>query len=216
MAEEKKALAKQKAPRPSFLYGAARLLADLITHTICPVRYHHAERLNAQDAPFIVMGNHQSLLDPILAGLPIRRYQVEFLGKKELAELPVAGWMLKKMHMIPVQRHGSDMEAMRACMRVTKRGGVLGIFPEGTRYHDGVMEQLESGVALIALRSKVPLIPVYISGKLRPFHRLDIYVGEPVQMDDLRLEGVNTETCGLLLGRISQSYADMIGAHTGE
>ncbi len=63
------------------------------------------------------------------------------------------------LHMIPVDRHHSDMEAMRACLRVTKAGGVLGIFPEGTRHKEGIMEHIESGVALIALRSGVPLIP---------------------------------------------------------
>ena len=95
---------------------------------------------------------------------------------------------------------------MRACLRVTKAGGVLGIFPEGTRHKEGIMEHVESGVALIALRSGVPMIPLYIGGKPRLFRRLDVRVGDPIAMDDLRARGVNRDTCEELLGRITETY----------
>ena len=111
-----------------------------------------------------------------------------------------------------MDRHNTDMEAMRACMRVTREGHVLGIFPEGTRHHEGLMTELESGVAMIALRSKVPLVPVYIAGKLGLFRTLHVYVGEPIMMDDLRAEGINTQTCQALLGRITQTYAALDAA----
>jgi len=94
-------------------------------------------------------------------------------------------------------------------MKVTRDGEILGIFPEGTRHHNGVMEELESGVGLIALRSRVPLIPLYITGKLKLFRRLHVYVGEPIVTEDLREQGVNKETCDMLLKRITSCYADM-------
>ena len=85
-------------------------------------------------------------------------------------------------------------------------GGVLGIFPEGTRHKEGIMEHVESGVALIALRSGVPMIPLYIGGKPRLFRRLDVRVGDPIAMDDLRARGVNRDTCEELLARITETY----------
>ena len=85
-------------------------------------------------------------------------------------------------------------------------GGVLGIFPEGTRHKEGIMEHVESGVALIALRSGVPLIPLYIGGRPRLFRRLDVRVGDPIAMDDLRERGVNRDTCEELLARITETY----------
>ena len=85
-------------------------------------------------------------------------------------------------------------------------GGVLGIFPEGTRHKEGIMEHVESGVALIALRSGVPMIPLYIGGKPRLFRRLDVRVGDPIVMDDLRERGVNRDTCEELLARITETY----------
>ncbi len=212
---EKKAVmpARDVPPKKSGLYEALRPIAAVLFHSILPVRYHNAERLDI-DAPFIVMGNHQSLMDVFIAAYPIRRYQVQYIGKKELWKYRFFGRILNSMNMIPVDRHNTDMEAMRACMRVTRQGGILGIFPEGTRYKNGVMEDLESGVAMIALRSRVPLIPMYITGKVRLFRPLDVYIGEPILMDDLRQEGINTETCHKLLGRITQTYAGLQAAHT--
>lgn len=75
------------------------------------------------------------------------------------------------------------------------------------------MEHVESGVALIALRSGVPMIPLYIGGKPRLFRRLDVRVGDPIAMDDLRARGVNRDTCEELLGRITETYRAR--RHTG-
>ena len=65
---------------------------------------------------------------------------------------------------------------------------------------------LAIGVALIALRSGVPMIPLYIGGKPRLFRRLEVRVGDPIAMDDLRARGVNRDTCEELLARITETY----------
>ena len=191
----------------SLLYEFCRRLAWLLFHTILPVRYEHVERIQI-DAPFILIGNHLSNMDPIIAALAVKRYQLHFLAKKELGQVGIARWFLTRLHTIFVDRHNSDMEAMRACMKVMREGGALCVFPEGTRHHQGLMEEIESGVALMALRSGAPLMPVYIQGKLRLFRPLKVSIGEPIPMDDLRAEGVNSETCQKLLERITQTYAE--------
>lgn len=197
----------KKQPEKSMFYTVAKQLVNFLFHTILPVKYTGKENLSL-DAPYIVIGNHTSMLDPFMVALAIKRYQVRFMSKKELEKVPVIGWLLKtKIRVIFVDRHNSDMEAMRASMKVLREGGVLGIFPEGTRHHEGLMTELESGVALIALRSGVPLVPVYIPGKLGLFRPLHVTVGEPIPMDDLRAEGVNTQTCQQLMERITQAYA---------
>ena len=198
---------KKKGGR-SLLYEFCRRLAWLLFHTILPVRYEHVERIQL-DAPFILIGNHLSLLDPVIAALAVKRYQLHFLAKKELAKVKPLRWFFTTLHTIFVDRHNSDMEAMRACMKVMREGEPLCVFPEGTRHHQGLMEEIESGVALMALRSGAPMIPVYIQGKLRLFRPLDVLIGEPIPMDDLRAEGVNSETCRQLMDRITQTYAEM-------
>ena len=164
------------------------------------------------EAPYILMANHTTMLDPFMMAAAIPQYQIRFIGKKELWKVPPFAWFANNIRAIPVDRHNTDMEAMRACMRVTREGHVLGIFPEGTRHHKGLMTELESGVAMIALRSKVPLVPVYIAGKLGLFRTLHVYVGKPIMMDDLRENGINTESCQALLGRITETYAHLDAA----
>ena len=209
----KKPSAQPQTNKDSLLYAIAKPIVGLLLKTILPVKFHNRERL-AQDPPYIVIANHSSMLDPVIIGVGVIGHQVRFIGKKELTKNKLAAWLFKQLRIIPVDRHNSDMEAMRACMRVTKEGGILGIFPEGTRHHEGLMTEMESGIGLIALRSRVPLMPVYITGKLKLIRRLHVYVGEPIPMDDLREEGVNRETCEKLMQRITQTYAAMQEAHT--
>lgn len=209
---------KKTAPAPakrSMIYAVLKPIAVLLFKTFLPVKYHHRERLQ-NDPPYIMIGNHTSLFDPVIMGVGVKKHQVRFIGKKELWKNRFVAWAFNNMNMIPVDRHNSDMEAMRACMRVTKEGGILGIFPEGTRYHEGLMTEMESGIGLIALRSRVPLIPVYIAGKVGLFRRLHVYVGEAIPTEDLREEGVNRETCELLMQRITETYAALHQAHVNK
>lgn len=200
------------AEKKSIIYTVGLPLVQGLFKTILPVRYHGLEHVSVLDAPYILIGNHLSMLDPFLLALAAPKQRIRFVGKKELWKSKIFTWIANDLKAIPVDRHNTDMEAMRACMRVVREGHVLGIFPEGTRHHQGLMTELESGVAMIALRARVPLVPVYITGKLGLFRPLHVYVGKPIGMDDLREMGVNTETCGLLLGRISETYAALDAA----
>ena len=190
----------------SFLYSFLRPFAACLQHTLIPTKYDHAERLKGLEPPYILIANHQSLLDPVPVAYPVKKYEVSFLGKKEINSNRLVKWFVTTLHMIPVDRGNTDMEAMRACMKVLRGGGILGIFPEGTRNRGGLMEHIESGVSLIALRGGAPLIPMYIEGKYAPFHRVRVHVGEPIPMDDLRADGVNSETAARLNERITETY----------
>ena len=202
----------EKKDKPSVVYSIVLPIAQALFKTILPVKFHGMENIDAVDAPYILMANHTTMLDPFMMAAAAHRYQIRFIGKKELWKFPPFAWFANSIKAIPVDRHNTDMEAMRACMRVTREGHVLGIFPEGTRHHKGLMTELESGVAMIALRSRVPLIPVYIAGKLGLFRTLHVYIGKPIMMDDLRENGINTESCQALLGRITETYAHLDAA----
>ena len=204
MAEEEK-----RMDAHSGWYTFGRAFGRVVLHTLCPTHFHNTERLQG-DAPYIVIANHTSWMDPVAVGCIIRRYEVVFLGKKELVKNSFVDWLLNRLHMIVVDRHKSDMEAMRACLKALRQGCVLGIFPEGTRYHEGVMEQTESGVGLMALRSGVPVMPVYIRGKFSPFRRTDVYCGEAIPTEDLRAEGVNAASSAALMKRITETFRWMI------
>lgn len=197
------------AEKLSPMYRFARGVAWLLCKILMPVTYHGLENVQC-DAPYILISNHNSMVDPILIAWGCFRYQIHFLGKKELESVPILRWLFNKLDMIPVDRHNMDMHAVRACLKTLKEGHVLGIFPEGTRHKKGVMEDLESGIAMIALRSKAPLVPAYMTAKPRFFRRIHLYYGAPIQTAALAEKGINKETCDELLETIRQQYRDMV------
>ena len=193
--------------RKSFLYSFAKVLAWVLFHTVYPVKVHGREHLNLQ-GPCIVIANHLSGLDPVCIAHAAKGEEITFLAKKELMKSRFSDWLLRTLHAIPVDRHNSDMSAMRACMQALKDGKVLGIFPEGTRYTKGNMEELEGGVAILALRSQVPVIPAYIHGKLRPFCLVHVYARPPMEIGDLLEIGAGKEAGDMLLSRIADLYKE--------
>ena len=193
----------------SILYEIARALAAVVFNTFLPARCIHREKLDAE-APYVVVANHRHALDPVAMAYFIRGRQIVFLGKKELGKGKFITNLLTRLHCILVDRHNTDMNAMRSCMKAVKMKKILLIFPEGTRHHEGQMEQIESGTAMIALRSKCPVIPIYFDRKLSLFRRTNLIVGDPIPTEDLQAEGINTETCEKMNGRLRETFREMV------
>ena len=196
----------------TFWYRFMYDLQAFSMHCLFRTRYHHLPRALA-DAPFILIANHNSMIDPLLIAYPCKRYQIRFLGKKELVKNPILHFLFTHMRMIAVDRHNMDMHAMRACLKTLQEKHPLGIFPEGTRHKEGVMEQMEGGTAMIALRSGAPLLPVYIAGKARLWHTTHCYFGTPIPYADLAKHGINRDACDALDRRITETYRELAEEH---
>ena len=193
----------------TFWYTVARIAAVLLTHTIFPVRYHNTEEFKL-DAPYILISNHKSALDPLIIASPCKKYEVRFVGKKELTKKKwVANLLEKGLHMITVDRHHTDLAAMRQCTRVLKEGKVLAIFPEGTRHLPDLMSEVETGTSVLALRANVPLLPVFISRKLSFLRVTHVYVGKPMDISDLSAQGMDAATVDQLTQRIRETFLRM-------
>lgn len=197
------------------LYTLGRGFAGLLFRTLMPVRYHGAEKYRDAEGPLVLISNHVHTLDPLVLAAPLRRTECVFLGKKELGKNRFLRWGLTRLHCILVDRHNTDMEAMRACMKALKMGKVLVIFPEGTRHHEGQMEQIENGTSLIVLRGSAPLVPVYLDRPLTFFRRTNAYFGDPIPFADLLEKGVNMESCEALNERMRETFRRMIAERNG-
>lgn len=191
------------------VYSFAQKLFRLLSHTIFPVKYHHPERLAEMEAPFILMSNHRMLLDPFFIALPCKKYEIRFLGKKEICNNKLVAWFVTKLHMITVDRGNQDMNALRQCFKVLKEGHVLGIFPEGTRHLPDLMAKVENGTSVIALRANVPMLPVYTSRAFAPFRKTHVYYGEPVSVADIREKGFDTTLIEETSERIKNTFLQM-------
>jgi len=115
----------------------------------------------------ILAGNHISWVDPVFLACwltPITGRAINWMGKAEAMRWPLLGTFLKINGVFGVRRGSADLEAFRLAEGVLRAGQVLGIYPEGTRSRDGRIGAFRDGVALLALRSGAPVIPVAVSG----------------------------------------------------
>ena len=134
-----------------------------------------------KEGPLIVVANHISNVDPpLVAGwlTPMLGRQMHILAKRALFVGPLA-WILRKLGATPVKAGGSDIEAYRVARAVLDRGDVLCIFPEGTRSATGLMQEPKPGVAMLATRTSVPILPVGVSGS-------DYFLGRGKKLPRLR------------------------------
>src|SRR5689334_22371026 len=116
--------------------------------------------------PVILAANHRSFLDPFLIGCCLRR-PVYFVAKKELFDKRWQAWLLNGLGAFPIKRGESDEESMATARGVLERGGVLVIFPEGTRIRKGPLGRPKRGVGRLALETGAPVVPVAILGSER-------------------------------------------------
>ena len=117
-----------------------------------------------EGGPFVVVANHQSILDILmLARLP---REMKWVAKEELFRLPWAGWMLRMSGDIPIKRGDAESggEALKRARTYLDRGMSVMIFPEGTRSAKGTMLPFKSGAFRLAIDAGVPVLPIAVHG----------------------------------------------------
>ncbi|PLT45627.1 1-acyl-sn-glycerol-3-phosphate acyltransferase [Paenibacillus pasadenensis] len=133
------------------------------------------------DGPVILCSNHISNFDPPTVGIKLDR-KVHYMAKAELFEVPVLGKLIHGLGAFPVKRGGVSKESIRTAITLLKEGGVMGIFPEGTRNSGG--DAAKKGAAMIAMRSGATVIPVAIVGSYRLFGKTRVIYGPPVDLTE--------------------------------
>ncbi len=113
--------------------------------------------------PAIVICNHASYIDPILLGSAAPR-PIRFVVLQRMYDLILIRWFYWGMGTIPVRGEGHDSKGVKRALRALSGGGVVGIFPEGTRSPDGRLMSARPGAAMIAALSGAPVVPAYIDG----------------------------------------------------
>ncbi|MGE5509511.1 MAG: lysophospholipid acyltransferase family protein [Chitinophagales bacterium] len=141
----------------------------------------------------ILASNHVSALDPFIAGTAIRR-KVHFMAKEEIfASSPLVAFLARNVGAFPVRRGEADRQAIRTALHLLGSGEVVGIFPEGTRSQDGQLQQAQTGIAFLARKGKIPVVPVAVCGteailpkgaKLPRPARVKVFIGRPLYAED--------------------------------
>ncbi len=186
------------------LWGRTALLANRVR-----VDIKGMEHLNG-DGPFIFMSNHQSYYDvfALLGHLP---YQFKWLVKKELFSIPYLGWTMAAVGYISVDRGGTrdTVEAMNEAARKIRDGMSVTIFPEGSRSPDGSIQPFKKGGFTLAIKSKVPIVPIAIagSGNIMPKNKFTVAPGEIRMLVDrsIETEGYSLKDREILMKKVRET-----------
>ncbi|MCA0754438.1 1-acyl-sn-glycerol-3-phosphate acyltransferase [Paenibacillus sp. N4] len=160
------------------LYLIFRFLLRILYTLLFRIEARGVENIPAE-GPVILASNHISNFDPPTVGIKIKR-KVHFMAKEELFKIPVFGPLIDAFGAFPVKRGGVSKEAIKSAISLLKEGNVLGIFPEGSRNNQSGMAK--KGAAMIAVRSGAAIVPVAIIGKYRPFGKMIVCYGKPLDI----------------------------------
>jgi len=154
------------ATRKTWILRLGSLVLRVIARAIIRIRVEGDLSVIPESGPLIIVANHASSADPVLIGAFLNgrlHRPLNWLGKRELVEMPVIGWFMREAGIHPVDRATADVGAFRTAIRVLESGNILTVFPEGTRSPDGVLQEVREGVAVLALRSGAPVLPIGVA-----------------------------------------------------
>jgi 1-acyl-sn-glycerol-3-phosphate acyltransferase len=146
----------------SLFYQFCKLISYFAMMLGFSLRFEGGRRIPHKGAVLIV-GNHQSMFDPVLVGVTAPRH-LTYLARKTLFDNPVFGWLIRSLQAVPVDQEGVAKEGMLAILRALKQEQAVLIFPEGSRSEDGKLGPLQRGIALLIERSGAAVLPVGVAG----------------------------------------------------
>lgn len=159
-------------------------LVGFVTFLLHPVTVEGMEDLPKSGV--LLCPNHSSNWDPFLVALKLpRNYRLHIMAKEQLFQFAPLAWVLRKVGVFPVSRGNSDIQAIKTAIQTIKSGDNLLIFPEGTVIRggigkaDGLPAHAKSGIAVIGVRTGATMVPVFVDGEKRLFHRTRVIFGKP-------------------------------------
>lgn len=165
--------------------------------------------------PALIAANHTSFLDPPIVAVSFPE-EIHFLARKSLFNNPIFGSFIRNLNAHPISGDGKDMAVFRAVTEILTDGKKVLLFPEGKRSFDGELLPLKQGVALMAHKNNVPIIPCWIEGSLTTwprhkklphiFGKVSCYFGDPVYPDkDVDVK----ESIRVMMENLEQAMKDL-------
>jgi 1-acyl-sn-glycerol-3-phosphate acyltransferase len=177
----------------TWFWKAAQAFCRIITTLMFDYKAYGVHNVPMRGGVLLV-SNHQSYLDPVLLGVPLRR-PMSYLAKSELFANKFFGALIRALNAFPVRQGAADVGAVKETIKRLQEGYLLNIFPEGTRSEDGLIGKIESGAALVVRRANVPVVPVVIDGsfdawprhaKVFHSHPIRVMYGPPMDVANMK------------------------------
>lgn len=167
-------------------YVLAYYVVGLILRILHPVTVEGIEKLPKHGV--LLCANHSSNWDPLVIGLHLpKNYRLHAMAKEELFRNAFLNWLFRKLGAFPVSRGNTDIQAVKTAIQIIKSGDNLLIFPEGTVIRngigsaDGLPAHAKGGAAMIGVRTGAILVPVFVDGEKKLFHRTRLIFGDPYE-----------------------------------
>ena len=138
-----------------------------------------------KEGSYIICGNHIHALDAVVLVSSLKR-EVIFIAKEELYKNAFFSWLGHTFDVIAIKRDSADIDAMKSSFKALKQGKILGLFPEGTRNGMAKGVRLHNGAALISLKTDSKIIPIGIQGNFKPFRRVKLNIGKPMDFSEYK------------------------------
>jgi len=171
------------------LHGLVRLVVKLVIKLDVRGREYFPNH-----GPLLVVSNHLGDAD-VVVGIALSLVPIEILGKIELYDFPIAGWLMESYGTIWLHRGKPDRRAIRVALQGLAEGRIIAIAPEGRESVTGSLEEGTRGAAYLALKADVPILPVAITGtenwrvygNIKRFRRtaVSVSVGAPFQIQKI-------------------------------
>lgn len=141
----------------------------------------------------IVCSNHQSNNDVVVLGMTLYKRKPVFMAKSELFKNRFIGWLLSKFEPIPVDRKNPGTKPFKKVLESLKQERLFAIFIQGTRKKEILYDDAKNGVALFAVKSEAPIIPIHIKSTFKIFSKIEIFIGEPILFKEYFGKKIKTE-----------------------
>ncbi len=190
------------------LYNIIRTIVKIIVVIIFRVNIKGKHNIPLNSA-CILCFNHTSYWDPPVVGVFIPG-KPAFMAKDTLFKVPVLGSALKILNAFPVKRGVGDLGAIKMSLKILADGNILAMYPEGSRSKGNKSIRPKPGIAYIATKAEVPVVPVGISGKYRPFSKVYINIGKPIILKDYYKQKLNSQQLQSISDNIMQEIHQLV------
>jgi 1-acyl-sn-glycerol-3-phosphate acyltransferase len=202
-------------------YQVCATISALVAKTLFSFRAYGSQNIPREGGCILAM-NHESYLDPPLAGISVPR-EIFYLARKTLMKWPVLGPIFPKLNVIPVDQERADMSALKTVIKQVRAGHCTVIFPEGSRTLDGQLQPAQAGLGLVMAKTRCTVVPARIFGAHEAFPRggrphffrpITLVIEPPMTFADAEFEGDGRELYQRLSERVMQRIAQIKNIRT--
>ena len=194
------------------MYKFAKVVATPVYKILFRFRITGVENIPATGG-VILCSNHTSLHDTLVLGVASPRL-LRFMAKYELWNNKLLGWLFTRLDGIPVNRENPGIDTLKQTVSILKEGQALAIFMQGGRKKEFSHDDAKAGVALFAIKGKVPVVPVNITSKFRLFSKIHVNIGAPISFEEYWQQKVRAAELNEIATKVLDAIEELGKAET--